>query len=223
VEAVHAELALIALAAMLSPTTLSFSIFALVLSERPRSTGFWFFLGAFAVTMIVGVIAAFVLGNAAASPKSNTPKTSVAIIDVIAGVLALVFVVRLSRRPADPQRVAGTIDKMSKVASSPWIAVVAAGASLANPGAFIPLALKSISETNPSASEYVLLWLAFTIVSLLPLLAAIVMLLISPDRALRVLHRARAWLERNAMRVAAAILFLLAISLLRNGIAGLTS
>jgi hypothetical protein len=223
VEAVHIELALIALAAMLSPTTLSFSILALVLSKRPRSTGFWFFLGAFAVTMIIGVIAAFVIGNAAASPKSNTPKTGVAIIDVVAGVLALVFVVRLLRRPTDPARVAGTIDKMSKVASSPWIAVVAAGASLANPGAFIPLALKSISETNPNAAQYVLLWLAFTIVSLLPLLAAIVMLLVSPDRALRVLHAARAWLERNAMRVAAAILFLLAISLLRNGIAGLTS
>ena len=222
-ESVYVELGLIALAAMLSPTTLSFSILALVLSERPRSTGFWFFLGAFSVTMIIGVIAAFVIGNAAASPKSNTPKTPVAIIDVIAGVLALVFVVRLMRRPTDPERMAGTIEKMSKVASSPVIAIVAAGASLANPGAFIPLALKSISETNPSATQYILLWLAFAIVSLLPLLAAIVMLLVSPDRALRVLHGARAWLERNAMRVAAVILFLLAISLLRNGIAGLTS
>jgi len=223
VEAVYIELALIALAAMLSPTTLSFSIFALVLSKRPRSTGFWFFLGAFSVTIVIGVIAAFVLGNAAASSEPNTPKTWVAIIDVIAGVLALFFVVRLLRQPTDPKRVAGTMDKMSKVASSPWIAIVAAGASLANPGAFIPLALKSISETNPDAAQYMLLWLGFTIVSLLPLLAATVMLLVSPDRALRVLHRARAWLERNAMRVAAAILFLLAISLLRNGIAGLTS
>lgn len=222
-EAVHIELGLIALAAMLSPTTLSFSILALVLSERPRSTGLWFFLGAFGVTMIIGVIAAFVIGNAAASPKSNTPKTGVAIIDVIAGVLALVFVVRLMRRPTDPERVAGTIEKMSKVASSPVIAIVAAGASLANPGAFIPLALKSISETNPSPTQYILLWLAFAIISLLPLLAAIVMLLVSPDRALRVLQGARVWLERNAMRVAAVILFLLAISLLRNGIAGLTS
>jgi hypothetical protein len=223
VEAVYIELGLIALAAMLSPTTLSFSILALVLSERPRSTGFWFFLGAFAVTMTIGVIAAFVIGNAAASPKPNTPKTGVAIIDVIAGVLALVFVVRLMRRPTDPERMAGTIDKMSKIASSPVIAIVAAGASLANPGAFIPLALKSISETNPSATQYILLWLAFAIVSLSPLLAATVMLLVSPDRALRVLHGARAWLERNAMRVAAVILFLLAVSLLRNGIAGLTS
>src|SRR5271166_4867270 len=103
-EAVYAELALIALAAMFSPTTLSFSILALVLGERPKSTGFWFFLGAFGVTLLIGVVAAFVIGNAAASPKPNTPKTSVAIIDLIAGVLALIFIVWLLRRPADPQR-----------------------------------------------------------------------------------------------------------------------
>jgi hypothetical protein len=44
------------------------------------------------------------------------------------------------------------VARMSKVASSPAVAIVGAGAVLANPGAFIPLALKSISETDPSAA-----------------------------------------------------------------------
>jgi ABC-type transport system involved in cytochrome c biogenesis permease subunit len=38
----------------------------------------------------------------------------------------------------------------------------------------------------------------------------------------RLLVRARAWLERNARTIAAAVLVLLAGVLLRNGIAGLT-
>jgi hypothetical protein len=38
---VDTELALVALAAMLSPTTLSFSVLALVLGERPLRTGLW--------------------------------------------------------------------------------------------------------------------------------------------------------------------------------------
>ncbi len=222
-ESVYIELALVALAAMLSPTTLSFSVFALVLGERPLRTGFWFFLGAFGVTLIIGVLAAFVLGNAAASPNPSTPKTWVAVLDVIAGALIVFFTVRLLRRPRDPDRMAGMLEQMSKVASSPAIAIVAAGASLANPGGFIPLALKTISETNPNPAQYILEWLAFTIISLLPLTLAIVMLAVSPDRAQRVLLGARGWLERNARTVAAVILFLLAISLLRNGIAGLTS
>jgi len=220
---IDAELALVALAAMLSPTTLSFSVLALVLGERPLRTGLWFFLGAFSLTIVIGVVAAFVLGNHAAAAKPSTPKTWVAIIDVVAGGLILWYIVRLLRRPRDPRRVAGMIEKMSGVASSPAIAVVAAGATLANPGGFIPLALKTVSETNPSATQYLLEWLGFAIVALLPLLVAIVMLATVPDRAERVLGFARGWLERNARVVAAVILILLAASLLRNGIAGLTA
>ncbi len=113
---------------------------ALVSCERPGRTGLWFFLGAFGLTLIIGVVAAFVLGNAAASPgKSGEPKTWVAIVDIVAGVLLLAYVARALRRPRDPRRIAGAIQQMSKVSSSPAIAIVGAGATLANPGGFIPL------------------------------------------------------------------------------------
>src|ERR1039458_10042002 len=123
---VDTELVLIALAAMLSPTTLSFTVLALVLGERPLRTGFWFYCGAACVTLVIGVLAAFVIGNAAASPKPSEPKTWVAIVDVAAGALVLVFTVRLVRRPPNPERAAGMIAQMGKVASSPVIAIVAA-------------------------------------------------------------------------------------------------
>src|SRR6516225_8733540 len=55
------ELALIMLAAMLSPTTLSFSVLTLVLADRPLRAGSWFYAGAFTATLAVGIVAAFVL------------------------------------------------------------------------------------------------------------------------------------------------------------------
>jgi Sap, sulfolipid-1-addressing protein len=219
---VDTELALVALGAMLSPTTLFLSILALVVGDRPMRTGLWFYLGALGVTLVIGIVAAFVLGNVAASPKPNTPKTWVAVVDIVAGVLVLLVVVRFLRRPRDPKRVASMIDQMSKLASSPVIAIVAAGATLANPGAFIPLALKDISETNPSAGRYIAEWVAFALVSLLPLLIALVMLALARERTQRTLIAMRGWLERNARTIAAVILILLAAVLMRNGIAGLT-
>jgi hypothetical protein len=219
---VDTEVVLVGLAAMLSPTTLFLSVLALVVGERPMRTGLWFYLGAFGITMVIGIAAAFVLGNAAASPKPNTPKTWVAILDVIASVVVLFFVFRFLRRPRDPKRVASMIDRMGKVASSPVIAILAAGATLANPGAFIPLALKDISETNPNAGQYILEWLAFAIVSLLPLSVALLMLAVARGPTQRTLVAAREWLERHARTIAAAILILLAAVLMRNGIAGLS-
>jgi hypothetical protein len=199
-------------------------VLALVLSDRPGRTGLWFFLGAFGLTLIIGVIAAFALGSAVASPGgSSEPKTWVSIVDVVAGVLLLVWVVRALRRPRDPKRLADAMQKMSKVSSSPAIAIVGAGATLANPGGFIPLALKDISQLKPSTGGFIALWLAFAVVSLLPLLAALIALLVSRDWTVARLQAARGWLERNARIMAAVIVVLLAAALQRNGIVGLTS
>jgi hypothetical protein len=207
---------------MLSPTTLTFSVFALVLGDRPRRTGLLFYAGALGATLAVGVVAAFVLGDVAASSTSS-PKTWVAIVDIVAALFLLAWVWRVMRRPVDPKRIDGMIAQMSKVASSPVIAIIGAGAVLANPGAFIPIALKDISETNPSAAQYVVDWVFFSVVSLLPLALAIIMLFVAPARAERVLSALRDWLTRNAMKLASVIVALVAFSLLRNGIAGLAA
>ncbi|MGA8364644.1 MAG: GAP family protein [Solirubrobacteraceae bacterium] len=220
---VDTELVLVALGAMLSPTTLSFSVLALVLGEHPLRTGLWFYLGALGITLLIGVLAAFVLGDVAAPPSgSSTPKTWVCVVDVLAGVALLVVVVRFLRRPSDPARMEGMIERMSRLASSPAIAIVAAGATLANPGGFIPLALKDISQMGPTAAGYVAEWVGFALISLLPLSLALAMLAIAPEWTGKLLTGARGWLERHAMTLAAAILALLAVALLRNGIVGLT-
>ena len=80
-----------------------------------------------------------------------------------------------------------------------------------------------LSETDPSAAEYIVQWVFFSVVSLLPLAIAIVMLFIAPERTKRLLVSVRDWLIRDAMKVAAVIVGLLALSLLRNGIAGLVN
>lgn len=216
-----AELGLVALSAMMSPTTLTFSVLVLVLGDRPRRTGLLFYLGALSATLAVGVAAAFVLGDVAASPGS-TPKTWVAVLDLIAGALLIAYAVRILRRPPDPKTTQSMVDKMSSVASSPAIAIVGAGAALANPGAFIPLALKAISETDPTAAEYIAEWVAFALISLLPLATALVLLVVAHDWAERLLGRVRAWLDRRLMTVAAIVLLVFAVALLHNGIAGVT-
>jgi uncharacterized membrane protein len=220
---IYLELVLVSLAAMLSPTTLTFSVLALVLGDRPLRTGFLFYLGALTATLAIGVLAAFVIGDLAASPSPSSPKTWVAIIDVVAGAFLIGYVTRAMRQPVKPEKVEGMVNQMSKIASSPAIAVVGAGAVLANPGGFIPLALKTISETDPSATQYIAEWVFFTLMSLLPLAVALVMLLVARDWAERVLGGARDWLVRNAVKVAGVIVILFSLALIRNGISGLVN
>jgi hypothetical protein len=217
-----AELALTALAAMLSPTTLTFSVLILVLSKRPLRSGFWFYLGALGATAAVGVIAAFVIGDAGAPPQpSGPPKLWVAVIDVVAAVLLVALVVYYLRRPRKPAREEKAVAQVSKVADSPIAALIGAGAALANAGAFIPLGLKDISELHPSTTGYIIEWVLFSLVSLLPLAVVLILLVVSKEWTLHKLDAARAWLTRNARIIAAVIVLLLAAVMLRNGIDGL--
>jgi hypothetical protein len=220
---VDTELVLVALAAMLSPTTLTFSVLALVVGDRPLRTGAWFYLGAVTATLAIGIVAAFVLGDHAAASSSGDRKTWVSVFDVCAGIALLAYVLRTWRIPISEKTTESMVSKISALAASPWIAVVAAGATLANPGGFIPIALKTISETDPSATGYIVSWLLFTLVSLLPLALALVMLLVARERTERLLERVRLWLESHLRLLASAIILLVALSLLRNGIAGLTT
>ncbi|HUK94225.1 MAG TPA: GAP family protein [Gaiellaceae bacterium] len=214
------EIVLAALAAMLSPTTLSFSVLVLVVAERPLRTGMWFYLGALTANLAIGVLAAIVLGNSAAS-HTSTPKTWVLWFDIVAGALLVILAIKILRRPPNAKRAADTIDQIQKVVESRDLAVVLGGALLANAGAFIPIALKSISQTDPSTGQYIIDWVFFSLVALLPLAVSIVLLILAPDFAKRVLEGARSWLERNAKNVAAVIILALAISLFFNGISGL--
>jgi hypothetical protein len=223
VEWVWAELAAVSLAAMLSPTTVSFSVLALVLGDRPFRTGLLFYLGALIATLGIGVVAAFVLGDVAASSEPSTPKRWVAILDVVAAVLILAYGARLARKPPDPAATQATLDRMRKLASSPAIAIVGAGAALANPGGFIPLALKEISEIDPSRAEYMAAWVAFSFASLLPLSVALVLLVVARRWTLERLQALQRFFERRLQTIFVVLLVLVAVALLRNGIAGLTA
>jgi anti-sigma factor RsiW len=56
-------------------------------ARRPASeNGLWFYLGALTATLGIGIVAAFVLGDAAADQTPGSPKTPVAIFDVVAGL-----------------------------------------------------------------------------------------------------------------------------------------
>jgi hypothetical protein len=219
---VDIEIALVGLAAMLEPATLLSSVMALVIGDRPLRTGSLFYVGGLGVTLLIGVIAALVVGNVAASPTS-TPKTWVSVVTAVAGALVLGYAMwLLLHRRTGHNQTAAVAERMNRVASAPAPTIIAAGAALANPGVFMLLAAKSISQLDPGTAQYFLDWALFAIVALLPLAIALLMLLIAPGFTEPWLVKARGFVEKHARTIIAVVLLGLAASLLRDGIAGLT-
>jgi hypothetical protein len=218
---VDVELALVGLVAMMEPATLLSSTLILVIGERPLRTGTWFFLGGVGATIAVGVLAAFLLGGEAA-PSQSGPRTWVLVFDLVAGTLLLAYAARTLSRPADPEQTARNVARMNAVAAAPALKIVAAGALLANAGPFMLIALKNVSELNPTAGQYIVDWVIFALASLLPLGLALILLRVAPGWTAPRLAGVRRWVEQHARTIAIVIVVALAISLLREGIAGFT-
>ena len=220
---IYAELVAVSLAAMVSPTTLTFCVLALVLGDRPLRTGLLFYAGALTATLAVGVAAAFVLGDVAASDTPSSPKTWVAVLDLVAASFLLVWAAEALAQPAGPREAGrgGRTDGQGRL-------VICHRGRRSRRGARQPGRLHTDRAEDdlgdrPDSGSYAVQWLFFALVSLLPLLIAIVLLLVAPGWAGRLLDAAQGWLTRHAIQVALVIIVLLAVALLRNGIAGLTS
>ncbi len=91
---IYSELVVVSLAAMLSPTTLTFSVLALVLGDRPLRTGLFFYIGALTATLAVGIAAAFVLGDVAASKTPSEPEDMGGSPRRVAACVALLWAVQ---------------------------------------------------------------------------------------------------------------------------------
>jgi hypothetical protein len=219
---VDVELALVGLVAMLEPATLISSLLALVLGDRPMRTGLLFYLGGIGVTLAVGVAAAFVLGNAAAAPRSG-PSVWVVVFDFVAAIALLAYAAWTISRTPDPAKTEANVERMRKVADAPAITILAAGALLANAGPFMLIALKNVSELNPSAGQYIIDWIVFAVASLLPLGLALVALAVAPGWTKPRLAGVGGWVERHARAIAVVVMVALAISLLRDGIAAIVN
>ena len=111
---------------------------------------------------------------------------------------------------------------MRKLDGAPAASILLAGAVLANAGIFMLVALKDISQLNPTTLQYVLDWTLFALVSLLPLGVALLLLWLAPGATKPALARAGNWIEHRARTIALIIATALAVSLLREGIAGLS-
>ena len=111
----------------------------------------------------------------------------------------------------------------ASIAASPNKPAGVSGAVLANAGVFMVVALKAISQLDPTRLQFILDWGLFALVSLLPLAIGLGLLLLAPRWTGSRLSSVRGRVERHARTIALVVMAGLAISLLRDGISGLTS
>ncbi len=209
----------IGLADSLNPTTIAPGLY-LAMGRRAKAGLSQFTLGVFAVNMVGGAAIALGPGQALLALVPKPSATARYIAETVAGVVMLVAAAvlwhrraRLAQRelpsPSSEGRSAivlgMTITAVELPTAFPYFAVIAAvvGSGLDPARQLILLAIYNV---------------AFT----LPLILMILTLLVAPDRAARILRRARDFLQRHWAALLAGLALLAGTFVIVIGITGLT-
>jgi hypothetical protein len=199
----------------------------MLLSENAKRLMLGYLLGAYLTTIGLGLVIVFAIpgsGTASTSRSAISPAWSVAL-----GLIALVIALAVHRGPSErieerrkkrkeekehkgPPRWQRALDK-----GSLWQAF-AVGIVLSLPGASYLVALDILHRQDLSATQTILAVVAFCVIMLALIEAPVLSFAVAPDWTLRSTERFRAWIRRDARRIAFWASLLVGVLLIVRGV-----
>jgi cytochrome c biogenesis protein CcdA len=210
----------IGLADSMNPTTIAPGLY-LALGSRPRAALTQFTLAVFAVNMLGGAIIALGPGQALLAIVPSPDDTVRYVIETVVGAAMLIgSVVLWRRRKSLARRELPTPASEGKSAFVLGLSISAVELPTAFPY-FAVIAAIVGSGYGPPRQLFLLA--VYNLAFVLPLILMILTFVIVPDRAARLLQRARDWLQRRWPTVLAALALLAGLFVTTLGVTGLLS
>jgi hypothetical protein len=201
-----ADLIPLALAAAVYPPLLA-GIIILLARDKPVAMLGAFMAGGMIVSVVLGLLIVFVLGDWLSSRSQDSASP---IVDIVIGVLSLVGafvlhqrirerehgVVRASKKPKDgPSRTQQMLNE-----GTPWAAFVA-GLIVCLPGIWYLDALKDIAQSNPSTAAVVVEIVVFIVIMFVLAELPLIGYLVAPEATQSRVASFQAWMSRNGRTV----------------------
>jgi Sap, sulfolipid-1-addressing protein len=217
-----ANVFLLSLLALLNPTLLA-AVTVMLLLPSPKKLMFGYLLGAYTMSITLGLVIVFSLhGSSAVSTSKHTLSP---IEDIVVGVLALAIAFVLGTGRDAPLRRRRERRRQAKAnagnAKAPWSqrmldkgsarVTFAVGAVLSFPGVAYLDALDHIVKLNPGTGPTILLVVYFCIVQQVLLEVPLLGYVFAPKWTQNAVIRFKAWLARSGRR--AAVIGLTAVGL----------
>jgi len=214
-----AEYLLLAFLSIFWPLLITVVVVALRMA-RPLRVLSAFLAGGLLATISVGLAVVFSFDGS--SLLLHHERTVNAAVDIVVGLLALTAAavtsrLRSSRREPHPPSRRWSPERF---VGSPRLAFAAGVVLDVIPGVVPFVALRQIAEGGYSTAETVVLVSVFYVIMFASVEIPIVAYLIAPARTVVTVRRLNAWLDRNAVRVAADVLALGGAFLVVRGLLG---
>jgi hypothetical protein len=178
-------------------------VYAVLLTESPRRLLTAYLLAGATISVVVGVLVVTAFG---ASTRSSENTAGRLIVDVVLGVVAIVWAAargtgRLPRPRRRPDRERSSVlpDALATRLKSPTPAAMAGAGLVTNlPGLYYIAALVAVLQTHPSPVGGIAQVLVYNLLRFAVPVAVLVLVIVRPDRTLELVRAVHAWGRRNA-------------------------
>ena len=212
----------LAIAAGISPIPI-IGVVLMLVTHRPRSNGPAFIVGWVVGLAVVGVVG-LTVANAAGASTQGSSADGTNTFQVVLGALLVVFALRQWRKRPKP----GVEPPMPK-----WMTAVDHFTPLKSAGMGVVLsavnpknlllalsATATIASTGLAGTDQAVVYLVFTVIASLGVVAPVAIFFVMGERAGPVLDDLKAWLAHNNAAIMAVIFLLMGAKILGQGIAG---
>jgi hypothetical protein len=213
-----AEYVLLALASIFWPLLITIVVIVLRTAHPVRLLAA-FLAGGLLATISVGL--ALVFSFDGSGLLSEDRSTVDPVVNLVVGSLAMIaalVVWRLDARPRERKPEQPTGGRAERYVENARLAFLAGLLLNVLPGLFPFVALKNIAEGDYSAAVNVVLVVVFYLVMFVSVEIPLVSYLVAPEQTVRTVQGLNDWLDRNARKVAAAVLAAIGLYLVVRGL-----
>ncbi|GAA4939086.1 Sap-like sulfolipid-1-addressing protein [Actinomycetospora succinea] len=204
-------------------------VYALLLSEQSRRLLVAYVVAGAAITLGVGIVVVTWLHTGTRTSEATAGRLWV---DVVLGVLAVVWAgfhlaghpIKLRRPRKERKRERSTVlpEALDRRLRAPTVPMVIGAGLLTNlPGLYYLAALVAILQTHPGAVDGIVQVSVYTLLRFAAPVAALVLVLLRPDRTMEIVRSAHAWGHRNSRVLLGGLVGAVGIYLVVKGLSGL--
>lgn len=204
-------------------------VYALLLTDRARRLLIAYVVAGAVVTLAVGIVVVTWLHTGSRTTEATAGRLW---LDLALGVLAVIWAglrlagreVKLRPRGRERRRERSTvlpeaIDRRLRAPTVPMVVTVGVLTNL--PGLYYLAALVAILQTHPSAVQGIVQVTIYTVLRFAAPVAAIVLVLMRPDRTLEIVRSAHAWGRSNSRVLLGLLVGAVGVYLVAKGLSGL--
>lgn len=210
----------LAFGAAVSPTVLIGIILVLSISKKPKFNGIAFYFGSIILLLIVVALGVFV-SNGVALASGSQPSATSAYFDIILGILLILFGIRRIKKEDKGPNEERFREGESKSAASQFIKYMILGFLMFlinfTTTILVFAAGKDIGLSTAPLIDKLIVIAILTIITLIVVEIPLLIYILFPKTADKVLHPVDVWMQKNSRYLMAAVIFVFGFYLLVKG------